>query len=242
MVISGKVHLLFEQSGTFKRAFQKRGLHAEDYDILNDYGCTDNQVDLFAEIESAYDNNSSIFDTFTSDDLLMAFFPCIYFCEGNVLQFNGTSRNYNNKSRKEVITYIMERNHKRAHFYDLILQLFFVCESRGLRLIVENPYSTMHYLYNNFPYKPAVIDHNRRNRGDYYIKPTQYFFVNCQPTYNVSYATPPKTLTVKRLKGHKGSYCDAERSLISPAYADNFISDYILGQLMPSSTVQLSLF
>lgn len=45
-----KVHCLFEQSGTFKKAFQKIGLAAEDYDILNDFGETDHIVDLFAEI------------------------------------------------------------------------------------------------------------------------------------------------------------------------------------------------
>ena len=45
-----KVHCLFEQSGTFKREFQKLGYEAYDYDILNDYGQTDHVIDLFAEI------------------------------------------------------------------------------------------------------------------------------------------------------------------------------------------------
>lgn len=43
-------HCLFEQSGTFKNEFRKLGIEAYDYDILNDYGQTDFQVDLFAEI------------------------------------------------------------------------------------------------------------------------------------------------------------------------------------------------
>lgn len=47
-------HCLFEQSGTFKKEFQKLGIEAYDYDILNEYGETDYQVDLFAEIEKAY--------------------------------------------------------------------------------------------------------------------------------------------------------------------------------------------
>lgn len=42
--------LLFEQSGTFKNEFKKLGIEAYDYDILNDYGETDYQLDLFAEI------------------------------------------------------------------------------------------------------------------------------------------------------------------------------------------------
>ena len=49
-----KVHLFFEQSGTFKNEFKKLGYEAVDYDILNDFGETDYQIDLFAEIEKAY--------------------------------------------------------------------------------------------------------------------------------------------------------------------------------------------
>lgn len=43
-------HLLFEQSGTFKNEFKKMGFDAYDYDILNNYGETDFQIDLFKEI------------------------------------------------------------------------------------------------------------------------------------------------------------------------------------------------
>lgn len=45
------IHCMFEQSGTFKKEFQKLGYKALDYDILNDYGQTDRIIDLFAEIE-----------------------------------------------------------------------------------------------------------------------------------------------------------------------------------------------
>lgn len=46
-----KAFCLFEQSGTFKNAFHKYGVEAEDYDILNDFGQTDHVVDIFSEIE-----------------------------------------------------------------------------------------------------------------------------------------------------------------------------------------------
>ena len=62
MDITGKVHCFFEQSGTFKNEFIKLGIPAEDYDIQNNFGETDNVVDLFAEIESAYDGKPSLFD------------------------------------------------------------------------------------------------------------------------------------------------------------------------------------
>jgi hypothetical protein len=44
-------HCLFEQSGTFKNQFKKLGIDAYDYDILNNFGETDYQIDLFGQIE-----------------------------------------------------------------------------------------------------------------------------------------------------------------------------------------------
>lgn len=48
-------HCLFEQSGTFKNEFRKLGIEAYDYDILNDFGQTDYKINLFKEIEKAYE-------------------------------------------------------------------------------------------------------------------------------------------------------------------------------------------
>lgn len=79
MEIKGKVLLFFEQSGTFKNAFIELGIPAECYDIQNNFGETDHMDDLFKAIEDAYDGKPSLFDDITSDDLIMAFFPCIYF-------------------------------------------------------------------------------------------------------------------------------------------------------------------
>ena len=79
MKIEGKVHCMFEQSGTFKEEFRKLGYKAFDYDIQNDFGQTDCVVDLFGEIEKAYKGEASVFDGITPDDLILAFFPCTYF-------------------------------------------------------------------------------------------------------------------------------------------------------------------
>lgn len=57
-------HCLFEQSGTFKNEFKKLGYEAYDYDILNDFGETDYVIDLYSEIEKAYDKKPSLFDKF----------------------------------------------------------------------------------------------------------------------------------------------------------------------------------
>ena len=48
------VHLLFEQSGTFKKEFIKLGYKAKDYDILNQFGETNKVVDLYKEIELGF--------------------------------------------------------------------------------------------------------------------------------------------------------------------------------------------
>ena len=53
-----KAHCLFEQSGTFKNEFIKLGISAEDYDIQNNFNQTDHVIDLFAEIEKAYNKRT----------------------------------------------------------------------------------------------------------------------------------------------------------------------------------------
>ena len=84
-----KVHCLFEQSGTFKNEFKKLGYEAFDYDVLNDFGQTDFEVDLFNEIRRAYQEEDSIFDNFKNDDLIFAFFPCTRFETQVTLLFRG---------------------------------------------------------------------------------------------------------------------------------------------------------
>ena len=226
------VHCLFEQSGTFKREFHKMGIGAYDYDIQNDYDETDIRIDIFKQIERAYSGKSSIFDGICHDDLILAFFPCIYFCEANMMFFCGTNLNYTKRklSKCEIINEVILRNEKRSKYYELLLKLFYVCEYRKLRLIVENPYNAHHYLRFNFPYKPAVIDMNRRLRGDYVKKPTQYFFLNCEPTAKMSMQFDKvQEFTRNRGSSHGSGLCSSDRSMISADYAHNFICDFILG-------------
>ena len=55
-------HCMFEQSGTFKREFQKLGIEAYDYDLQDEFGETDYKLDLFEEIRKAFEGWSSVFD------------------------------------------------------------------------------------------------------------------------------------------------------------------------------------
>ena len=105
-----KAHCLFEQSGTFKNEFIKFGIPAEDYDIQNEFGHTDHVIDLFDEINKAYfGKGSSVFDNITPDDLIMAFFPCIYFTGfSNPLYFSGKDINMQKLSVKERTDKILQ--------------------------------------------------------------------------------------------------------------------------------------
>ena len=242
MDITGKVHCFFEQSGTFKNEFIKLGIPAEDYDIQNNFGQTDHVVDLFAAIEDAYDGKPSLFDNIGNDDLIVAFFPCIYFSSNNTLHFDGSWLTYHQRgmTELEINEAILKRGRERQYFYEVLLKLFSVCTMRGIRLVVENPYATHHYLHANFPYKPKVIDTDRQRRGDYFRKPTQYFFHNCEPTNGFTPCRPKETKSVKQLSGGQGGICNEERSLISPDYARNFICDFVIGK--PQAFTQQALF
>ena len=114
--------------------------------------------------------------------------------------------------------------------------MFSVAEQKGLRLIMENPWSMQTFLKSNFILAPKIIDNDRSKRGDVYKKPTAYWFMNCEPTH---YQTNQKIYDTKRILDQKhkrgGGLCSEERSMITPDYARNFIADFILGK--PSGTV-----
>ena len=233
MEIKGKVHCFFEQSGTFKQEFIKLGIPAEDYDIQNNFGQTDHTDDLFQAIEDAYDGKPSLFDRITPDDLIMAFFPCIFFCQASQSAFTYTYNNYAKMDIRKKTDMILERSKNREYFYSLLIKLFGLVQERGLRMIVENPYSGQHYLVlaQNFVMPPTMIDHDRTRRGDYFNKPTSYWFVNCEPTHGKSIQPAKEHKTVMTAKGaSRAGLCSEERSMISPDYARNFICDFILGK------------
>lgn len=225
------VHCLFEQSGTFKNAFRQLGIPALDYDIQNQFGETDYCVDLFEQIDMEWHGVNGFFSHIKPDHLIMAFFPCIYFNEHNEMYFCGTSNNLRNLSPAAKIRTIIDRSDKRQEYYKKVLQLIAICEERRLKLVIENPYNAHHYWRFNFPNYPKVIDMNRTLRGDYFKKPTQYIFVGFEPGNGHSLAKVHKMKYVEDKKSSPVSgMCSAERSMISPEYAHNFICDFILNE------------
>ena len=241
MEIKGKVHCFFEQSGTFKREFIKLGIPAEDYDIQNNFGETDHVVDLFAEIEAAYTGGASLFDSITQDDLIMAFFPCIYFCALSQVSMDIRCKNYKKLTIKEKTDAILQRSANREYFFSLAVKMLSLAMQKNIRIIMENPWSEQTFLKNNFILPPTIVDMNRAQRGDYFAKPTAYWFIGAEPTNGF---TEQWNLNVKRIGDMKSSkeagLCSEDRSMISPDYARNFICDFILGK--EQINTQLSLF
>ena len=242
MTIGGKVHCFFEQSGTLKNEFIKLGIPAEDYDIQNNFGQTDHVVDLFSEIETAYgEGHSKVWDSITCDDLIIAFFPCIYFDCLSQMCFGWYNHNYVKLTTKEKTDAILKRSKNREKFFRLAVMMFSVAEQKNLRLIMENPWSMQTFLRANFIFPPKIIDNDRSLRGDYYKKPTAYWFMNCEPTNGKTLEKlhKPKRV-IDQPPRHGGGICNEIRSMISPDYARNFICDFILGKEQKGT--QLNLF
>ena len=193
-------------------------------------------MDLFAEIENAYRGGQSVFDSITCDDLIMAFFPCIYFFAPSQMNFTWGCINYRNLSIKQKTDAILERDKNRACFYGLAIKMFAVAQERGIRLIMENPWSENTYLKANFILPPALVDNNRMMRGDYRVKPTAYWFINCEPTHGSTLQLDKLNEKKTHMKSRGSSVaglCSEERSMISPDYARNFICDFLLGREQP---------
>lgn len=275
MEITGKVHCFFEQSGTFKNEFIKLGIPAEDYDIQNNFGETDNVVDLFAEIEKGYENKLSIFDQIGGGDLIMAFFPCIKFC--SVMEqmqhedfYDASQKRKKNFGSKEYYeqkwSVLRKYSQDRFYFYDLALKMSAICQIRGIRMIMENPWHPTNFTNHFWFMRVSLIDKDRTKRGDYFRKPTGYWYLNCTPTNGKSYQQTPKKMirsitagsgarmTKRKLKNtieaqtldklyldhkSKNGICDEDRSMISPDYARNFICDFIIGKEQENTLLTL---
>lgn len=183
----------------------------------------------------------SVFDTISKDDLIIAFFPCIYFEALQMTTYQLTSINQRAMSYCEKIKDALERLQKRTYFHTLLYKLVYIVSEKGLRLIIENPATQPNYLVGmqNFP-NPTFIDKNRMLRGDYFKKPTAYWYFNCEPTYGESWQKDKKQKKIMESKSApRAGLCSEARSMISPDYARNFICDFVLGQEQSHGQLQL---
>lgn len=158
------------------------------------------------------------------------------------------AHNYRTLPAEERIDKILDRQSKRSQYLMLLTKLVGVCLRKNIRLIFENPI-TDSFLNHYFLKGPTVKDNNRMLRGDYYVKPTGYWFWNCNPTKGETIQkdkSQRKISTGSIKEGIRGKssgqagICSEDRSMISPDYARNFICDFILGKEQVGS--QMSLF
>lgn len=184
----------------------------------------------------------SVFNSISRDDLVLAFFPCIYFETIQMLYFALAKHDFRNKTKQFQIEYAMDRLDKRTEFHKLLYKMLWVAYEYKLRLVIENPATEPNYLITgqNFP-TPTIIDKNRMVRGDVFKKPTAYWFINCIPTDGYTFQFDKEQKIIDKCKASpQAGLCSEERSMIHPDYARNFICDFILGK--PQENSQLSLF
>ena len=232
-------HCLFEQSGTFKNEFKKLGYEAYDYDIQNEFGETDYVIDLFAEIEGGYEGKPSIFDRIGKEDLILAFFPCIRFENQIMLWFRGQSHSQRDWSLEKKMDFDMGLLDEVSKMYKLVNKLFILCMRKGLQLVMENPYSEEHFLRRYWCYLPAIVDTDRRENGDYYKKPTQYWFLNREPRNNlvfeaITYHGIDKKWEFRTMEDYSitgAKKIKEARSMIHPQYANRFIRQYLIDEV-----------
>lgn len=219
------VHCLFEQSGTFKKVFEELGYKAIDYDIHKTEN-VDVVVDLFEQIFLSYmEMTQTIFDDIKKDDLIIAFFPCTYFSDQSQLLSRGDNFGQKKWSMEKKLKYSIDNMENRMLFYKYLVTLCLIAIKKGFRLIIENPYGKINFLKQYFPVKPGLVIKDRMEMGDVYKKPTQFFFINCEPEFKLYGNCFVKVDDQKTIE-NSGRFT---RSVISSAFAKNFIETYIVG-------------
>ena len=141
-------------------------------------------------------------------------------------------------TNQKKMEYCMKLQKELTDMYILVNQLFIICMDRGLKLILENPFSEEHYLRRYWCIVPDVIDKDRRLKGDYFKKPTQYWFVNCKPKNNfifepvvnnrIKKSDPNRFMKYEDYKHTGAKHMKTARSMIHPDYANRFIREYII--------------
>ena len=73
------------------------------------------------------------------------------------------------------------------------------------------------------PIRPKLVIQDRTKYGDFFKKPTMFYFINCEPNLFVAeYSGTKPTKTIK------GTNYGIERSLISKEFARIFIEEFII--------------
>lgn len=219
----------FEQSGTFKKQFRSLGKQSYDFDILNDYGETDFVIDLFALLDD-FNGMDDYLKSFGDGIGIIAFFPCTMFENQAFMHIKCSCSQMRCKSNADKARYSRLRVKELSYFYDRLCTLIEYCETRGIPLVIENPWKGLSFLYRYFPFEPYYVDLNRRENGDYFVKPTAFWVFCFDPSNNVFFDEPIDYHPLRKV----GTLAyGKERSEISPCYARRFIRYFLLGSSVP---------
>ena len=130
---------------------------------------------------------------------------------------------------KQKLEYDLQLHKELSKLYEIITKFVIICIDKHIPLIIENPYTTTHYLTQYWAIPYTILDNNRTLNGDYYKKPTQYWFINCKPKNNFIFE-PLQYVETKKINklGWVNDLVKTERSMIHPQYANRFIREYII--------------
>lgn len=178
--------------------------------------------------------------------MILAFFPCVRFENQVMLWFRGQNYAQRKWTLERKLQYDMKLMDELRDLYHIVNTLFLVCIQKGLRLVMENPYSEEHFLRRYWCYLPAIIDRDRRQDGDYYKKPTQYWFLNIEPKNNLLFEAVPdnaigtkdtiKTMSKEQYGKTGAKTAKVARSMIHPQYANRFIRKYLIEEQINDET------
>ena len=171
-----------------------------------------------------------MFDSIEKDDQILAFFPCTRFDNQIYMHFQATAHQYDKWSDERKLENVIRLHNELNHMYIIVSKLAIVCLRKGIPLIIENPMGGEHYLTRYWCLKSKIKDYDRRERGDYFKKPTQYWFINREPSNHLIFENVDLKET-KRISAYKNQNPvnnKVERSLIHPDYANRFIREFII--------------
>ena len=129
-------------------------------------------------LRGGYQDEASLFDKISHDDLIFGFFPCTYFSDQGLRHLTCKAYQYKNYSIVQKCEVAIKRHKELDLFYEKLNKLVIICQRKKIKLIIEKPLniSGLNYLTNFWCLKPDLIDKDRTENGDYYKKPTQYWF------------------------------------------------------------------
>ena len=148
------------------------------------------------------------------------------------MYFRGEASTQKKWSLEQKLGYDLKLHDELHSLYSYITKLVIICTRKNIPLIIENPYGSQHYLTRYWCIKPAFIDKNRFLNGDYYEKPTQYWFINCEPKENFIFESleyvEKKAINNAKKCGNLSR--QKMRSMIHPQYANRFIREFIIDE------------